>query len=152
MSSTAKLTEEQIEEHRQAFSMFDKDGDGQITAEELGHVLRQLGQYPTKEQLQEMIRGVDKDGNGSIEFSEFLQMCQQKSDTNAEEAELKAAFDVFDKDGNGFISAQELRGVMQNLGEDEITQEDVDAMISEADADGDGQVNFEEFKKMMKSR
>ena len=145
------LTEEQIEEHRQAFKMFDKDGDGTITAEELGLVLRELGQTPTQAQLNEMIKGVDKDGSGSIEFEEFLQMLAQKTDAHGEEEELRAAFKVFDKDGNGFISASELRGVMQNLGE-VLSQEDVDAMIKEADVDGDGQVNFEEFKKMMKSR
>src|SRR3989338_3689092 len=141
MAHHTGLTEEQIEEHRQAFNMFDKDGDGTITAEELGLVLRELGQNPSQAQLNEMIKGVDKDGSGSIEFEEFLQMCQQKTDANGEEEELRAAFKVFDRDGNGFISAQELRGVMQNLGE-VLTQEDVDAMIKEADVDGDGQVNF----------
>ena len=91
-----------------------------------------------------MINEVDADGNGTIDFPEFLTMMARKmKDTDSEE-ELKEAFKVFDKDGNGFISAAELRHVMTNLGE-KLTDEEVDEMIREADIDGDGQINYEEF-------
>ncbi len=49
-------------EFREAFSLFDKDGDGTITTKELGTVMRSLGQNPTEEELQEMINEVDVDG------------------------------------------------------------------------------------------
>ncbi|KAL6281743.1 hypothetical protein ACE6H2_018624 [Prunus campanulata] len=113
-----QLTEEQIAEFKEAFCLFDKDGD------------------------------VDADQNGTIDFSEFLNLMARKmKDTDSEE-ELKEAFKVFDKDQNGFISAAELRHVMANLGE-KLTDEEVDEMIREADEDGDGQVNYEEFVRMM---
>ncbi|KAG4081654.1 calmodulin [Neocallimastix lanati (nom. inval.)] len=119
-----QLTEEQIAEFKEAFSLFDKDGDGSITTKELGTVMRSL---------------------------EFLTMMARKmKDTDSEE-EIKEAFKVFDKDGNGFISAAELRHVMTNLGE-KLTDEEVDEMIREADIDGDGQINYEEFVKMMMSK
>ncbi len=86
-----------------------------------------------------MINEVDADGNGTIDFPEFLTMMARKmKDTDTEE-EIREAFRVFDKDGNGFISAAELRHVMTNLGE-KLTDEEVDEMIREADIDGDGQV------------
>ncbi|URE21501.1 hypothetical protein MUK42_10586 [Musa troglodytarum] len=166
------LTEEQISEFQEAFCLFDKDGDGCITLEELGTVIKSLGQNPSEEELQEMIREVDSDGNGTIEFAEFLNLMSRKvKETNVEE-ELKEAFKVFDKDQNGYISASEvasqdasvspsarppdlflfllaqLRNVMMNLGE-KLTDEEVDQMIREADLDGDGQVNYEEFVRMM---
>ncbi|KAK6161453.1 hypothetical protein DH2020_004834 [Rehmannia glutinosa] len=123
------LNEEQIVEFQEAFSLFDKDGDGCITIEELATVIRSLDQNPTEEELQDMINEVDSDGNGTIEFAEFLNLMAKKmKDTDAEE-ELKEAFKVFDKDQNGYISADE--------------------MIREADLDGDGQVNYDEFVKMM---
>lgn len=49
-------------EFKEAFSLFDKDGDGTITTKELGTVMRSLGQNPTEAELQDMINEVDADG------------------------------------------------------------------------------------------
>ena len=95
-----------------------------------------------------MINEVDVDGNGTIDFGEFLTMMARKlKDTDGED-EIREAFRVFDKDGNGFISAAELRHVMTNLGE-KLTDEEVDEMIREADIDGDGQVNYEGWSSVV---
>ncbi|CAN7053368.1 unnamed protein product [Brassica rapa subsp. trilocularis] len=185
-----QLTDEQISEFKEAFSLFDKDGDvnilsvvfvlcvfcivclnhvficisicffhtclhylgtGCITTKELGTVMRSLGQNPTEAELQDMINEVDADGNGTIDFPEFLNLMAKKmKDTDSEE-ELKEAFRVFDKDQNGFISAAELRHVMTNLGE-KLTDEEVEEMVREADVDGDGQINYEEFVKIMMAK
>ena len=137
-----QLTKEQIAEFKEAFTLFDKNGDGTITTKELGTVMRSLGQNPTEAELQDMINEVDADGNGTIDFPEFLTMMARKmKDTDSEE-EIREAFRVFDKDGNGFISAAELRHVITNLGE-KLTDEEVDELIREADIDGDGEVNYE---------
>jgi calmodulin len=143
-----QLTEEQIAEFKEAFSLFDKDGEGTITTKEVGSVMRSLGQNPTEAEVQDVINEVDADGTGTIELPEFLSwMAHKMKDTDAEE-ELIEAFKLFDRDGNGFISAAELRHVMTNLG-DNLTDEEIDEMIREADVDGDGQISFDEFVKMM---
>ncbi|KAJ3997619.1 calmodulin [Lentinula boryana] len=78
--------------------------------------MRSLGQNPTDAELQDMINEVDVDGNGTIDFNEFLAMMEKKfKDTDSEE-EIRQAFQVFDKDGNGTISAKELKAVMESLG------------------------------------
>ena len=103
--------------------------------------MRSLGKNPTETELQDMINEVDIDGNGTINFSEFLTMMARKMKETFSDEELIEAFRVFDKDGNGFISAAEVRHVLTNLGK-KLTDEEIDEMIKEADTDGDGQVNY----------
>ena len=57
-----ELTEDQIDEFKEAFSLFDKNGDGQISSTEMGTVMRVLGQNPTEAELQDMINEIDTDG------------------------------------------------------------------------------------------
>eukprot|EP01084_Bolivina_argentea_P124141 219985_1 len=106
------------------------------------------GQTKTQTELQNIIQAVDADGNGTIDFSEFLTMLARKLKDTNDEDHIKEAFKVFDKDSNGFISAAELKHVMTNSGET-LTDEEVDEIIRQADIDGDGQINYEEFVKMM---
>ncbi|XP_036047269.1 calmodulin-A-like [Onychomys torridus] len=147
----AWLTNQQITEFKEAFSLFDKDGNGTITTKELGTVVRSLEQNPTEAELQDMTNEVDADGNGTIDFPEFLtMMARTMKDTDSKE-EIREAFHVFDKDGNGYISAAELCHVMTNRGE-KLTDEEVDEIIREADIDGDGQVNYEGFVQMMTAK
>ena len=68
------LTKEQLSEYKEAFNMFDKDGDGTIDIKELGTCMRSLGQDPSELELQNMISEVDDDRSGTINFSEFLHM------------------------------------------------------------------------------
>lgn len=142
------LTDEKIEEFKKAFKIFDKDKDGYITIKELGEIMKSLGQIPSETELEDMINEVDVDGNGNIDFREFLGLMARKMrDTDTEE-ELIEAFKVFDRDGNGLVSSIELKHVMISLGE-KITDEEVDEMIKEADIDGDGFINYEEFVRMI---
>ncbi|TFK37103.1 putative calmodulin [Crucibulum laeve] len=146
-----KLSDEQFLAFQESFSLFDKNGDGTITTEELGIVMRSLGQNPTEAELQDMLNEVDANNDGTIDFEEFLEMMGRTfADADGEE-ELRQAFLVFDRDKSGKISTTELKQVMFNLGES-LTDMEVDEMIREADVDGDGEINFQEFRKMMLSK
>lgn len=131
------LSEETIKEFKEAFALFDKDGDGSITTEELGTVMRSLGQNPTEQSLRQMINEVDADGSGTIDFAEFLTLMARKMKAQDTKSEIIEAFKVFDQDNSGKISADELRSIMADLGE-KLTDEEVNEMIKEADKDGDG--------------
>ncbi|KAI3605016.1 calmodulin [Moniliophthora roreri] len=104
--------------------------------------MRSLGQNPSESELQDMINEVDADGDGTIDFPEFLSMMATKIHHADSEEEIRQAFKVFDKDGNGTISAQELRTVMESLGE-RLSDKEIDAMIKEADVDGDGTISYQ---------
>ncbi len=144
-------TEEQLAEYKEAFSLFDKNGDGAISAPELSKVMESLGIHPTKTELQDMIHELDTDGNGTIDFSEFMTLMSRQGAAADKDSEVEEAFKLFDLNGDGKISSTELREVMVNLGE-KMAEKEIEEMIKEADLDGDGSINYMEFVRMMKGK
>mmetsp|Transcript_42023 Transcript_42023/g.104563 ORF Transcript_42023/g.104563 Transcript_42023/m.104563 type:complete len:135 (-) Transcript_42023:630-1034(-) len=63
---TKFLTSHQLEEINQAFSKFDKNGDGHIESRELVQVMKSMGVIVTHEHAQQLIREVDSSGNGKV--------------------------------------------------------------------------------------
>ncbi len=145
------IPETRLKEYRDAFEMFDRDKDGTITAKELANVMRSLNQEPTEQELFEMINEVDVDGNGRIDFEEFVTLMNRRSKETDTEDEVINAFRVFDKEGNGCIGSGELKHIMTTIG-DKLTEDEVEEMIREADIDGDGYINYEEFVRMMMAK
>merc|ERR1712126_738889 len=92
------LSEEMIAEFKMAFDIFDHDGGGDINTNELGRVMKLLGQSPSKEELDEIVQAVDVDGSGSIDFDEFLIMMvmQMNENKSASDEEVKEMFRLFD--------------------------------------------------------
>ncbi|GAB4834775.1 Probable calcium-binding protein cml18 [Ancistrocladus abbreviatus] len=70
LPAKSPYTEEQL---RQLFKIFDRDGNGYITAAELAHSMARLGHALTAEELTGMIKEADTDGDGRISFQEFSQ-------------------------------------------------------------------------------
>ncbi|TPX42284.1 hypothetical protein SeMB42_g05200 [Synchytrium endobioticum] len=143
-----QLTDEQIAEFKEVFSLFDKNGDGTIATKDLGIVMRSLGQNPTKAELGEMVKEVDANGNGTIDFSEFLTSTAREMKNKDE---IQKAFEVFGKDDNGIISVAELRHDLKSMPE-YLTEKEIDEMIREVDVDGSGQFDFEDFMQMAMAR
>lgn len=102
------LTKDQVFEFKQIFDLFDPTGEGKITMKELGTIIRSFGTNPTEADLKDIINEVDLDGNGDIDFEEFLHlMCWKMKDTDVE-YEMTQAFKIVDSNGNGKISEEEL--------------------------------------------
>ncbi|GMI63885.1 hypothetical protein like AT1G32250 [Hibiscus trionum] len=70
LSEKSTYSEQQL---RQLFKMFDRDGNGYITAAELAHSMAKLGHALSAEELTGMIKEADTDGDGMISFEEFSQ-------------------------------------------------------------------------------
>ena len=81
-----------------------KDGSGTITTKELLPVLRSIGQNPTEEEILNLVIEYDVNGDGTIDFDEFLEMMSKHTrETVDQTAEMREAFKIFDRDGNGYI-------------------------------------------------
>ena len=144
-----ELTEEQKQEIKEAFDLFDTDGSGTIDAKELKVAMRALGFEPKKEEIRKMIADADRDGSGVIDFPEFLDMMTQKMAERDPREEMLKAFRLFDDDETGKISFKNLKRVAKELGEN-MTDDEIQEMIDEADRDGDGEIGEEEFMRIMK--
>ena len=145
----SELTEEQKQEIKEAFDLFDTDGSGTIDAKELKVAMRALGFEPKKEEIRKMIADADRDGSGVIDFPEFLEMMTQKMSERDPREEMLKAFRLFDDDETGKISFKNLKRVAKELGEN-MTDDEIQEMIDEADRDGDGEIGEEEFMRIMK--
>ena len=111
--------------------------------------MRTLGQNPSNEEVEDMVSAIDVDGNGEVEFDEFIiLMVQQLKKENMAEEELVEVFKVFDKNSDGAIGMDDLIARFAELG-DPITEEDARDMIRFCDVDDDGEFNFTEFVKVM---
>ena len=142
------LAELQIAEFKQAFDEFDKDGSGAISTKELLGVMRSMGQNPTEDELLALVMEVDINGDGTLDFPEFLEMMKQKANEGNQSDDLKEAFRIFDQDRDGYIDMKELKKVTMMLGT-MLTKEEVAEFMGEADVDGNGKLDYNEFIKMM---
>lgn len=146
-----KPDESKLAEYKEAFSLFDKDGDGCITTKELGTVMRALGKSPTEAEVKQIVKEVDPDNRGVINFPEFTSIMSRDIREFDNEKDLQAAWKVFDKEGKGRISTTELRHVLSNIGE-KLSPDEINDLTKEADPENRGFILQAEFVKMMMAK
>ncbi|KAF8011124.1 hypothetical protein BT93_J1671 [Corymbia citriodora subsp. variegata] len=148
-------------ELRRIFENLDKNGDGQVSLEELNWLLEKIGVHHSADELEFSV------GKPSLDFDEFLYFYNSISSEGTtgssglvspkgnkgdgdQETDLAEAFKVFDLNDDGFISCEELQSVLSRLGLwDERSGRDCNSMIRAYDTNSDGRLDFEEFKSMM---
>ncbi|KAK4576127.1 hypothetical protein RGQ29_026898 [Quercus rubra] len=142
------LSEEEIQGLKAMFTNIDTDKSGTITYDELRTGLARLGSKLSEAEVRQLMDAADVDGNGTIDYIEFITATMHRHKLEREE-HLYKAFQYFDKDNSGFITRDELQSAMKEygMGDDETIRE----IISEVDADNDGRINYEEFCTMMRS-
>merc|ERR1712012_1016236 len=120
-----------------------------IPANQVGEVLRALGQNPTEADVRRLVQNQKTEGRVSFEtFLPILQAVSQKKISDTVE-DFVEGLRHFDKDGNGFISSAELRRMLTSLGE-KMSEEDVQD-LTRGQEDSHGNINYEEFVKMVLS-
>jgi len=148
LASPSKMDYEAL---KGAFAQIDENSDGEISKEELEKVLNLHGFYPSSNELEIIVDGVDTNKNGTIDINEFTDMMTKKMDMKEyfEDQDIEKAFQIFDQNGDGIITAEEIKQTMSLLGEN-VSEAEVSDMLKEADLDGNGLIDFREFSNQMK--
>jgi len=145
MEMATNFDAEEIKRLGTRFKKLDLDNNGALSVDEF-MTLPELQQNPL---VQRVIDIFDEDGNGEVDFKEFIQGVSQFSVKGDKQSKLKTAFRIYDIDNDGYISNGELFQVLKmmvgsNLKDTQL-QQIVDKTILFADKDEDGKINFEEF-------
>lgn len=142
-----KLTLEEINEYKAAFTLFDLDQNGTLDEEELGSLMRSLGQNFSNAELKE----ITKDMNSkkiNLEFHEFLEIMAKYRKENDDKSKLIKAFRYFDRDNTGYIQFQEFKHVLTSIAE-KLNHDEIEKLEEIARADQDGKFNYKELVKNM---
>lgn len=136
-----ELSEEQKQEIKDAFELFDTDKDQAIDYHELKVAMRALGFDVKKADVLKILKDYDREATGKITFEDFNEVVTDWILERDPHEEILKAFKLFDDDDSGKISLRNLRRVARELGEN-MSDEELRAMIEEFDKDGDGESKF----------
>ncbi|KAJ1675635.1 myosin II light chain [Spiromyces aspiralis] len=145
-----KPTPQQMDEYKEAFTLFDRTGEGKVPLSSVGTLLRALGQNPTESELNDLLRDFTTD---SLDFDTFLGILLRPGgfDTSINETsfnEFIQAFQVFDREANGFISAGELRYILTSLG-DKLKDTEIDELLKTLNLHNEERIKYEDFVKRL---
>ncbi|XP_055983778.1 calmodulin-like protein 4 [Sorex fumeus] len=138
------LSQDQINEYKECFSLFDKQQRGKIRSSDLLVVMRSLGTSPTPKEAQRHLQTHGIDRQGELDFSTFLAIMHGQMKQEDPKKEILLALLMADKEKKGYIMASELRAKLTTLGE-KLTHREVDDLFQETDIEPNGRVNYDDF-------
>uniref|UniRef100_F7HCD0 Calmodulin-like protein 4 n=1 Tax=Macaca mulatta TaxID=9544 RepID=F7HCD0_MACMU len=138
------LSQDQINEYKECFSLYDKQQRGKIKATDLMVAMRCLGASPTPGEVQWHLQTHGIDGNGELDFSTFLTIMHMQIKQEDPKKEILLAMLMADKEKKGYIMASDLRSKLTSLGE-KLTHKEVDDLFREAGIEPNGKVKYDEF-------
>ena len=137
---------EHLQKLRNIFYKIDLNMDGKLSREELYTAYKEAKIDISKEELNKIIKFMDFDGNGYIEYEEFIRVTLPKEQLFTD-INLKNAFEMFDKDKNGTISVDE---IIEVIGIDkEFDKNAIEELKKEVSYDGNKEIDFKHFKDFM---
>ena len=109
--------------------MYDRNNTGNITSRTLKFLLRGLGDNVSEEEVDNKLKEMDEDGNGTIDFQEFLLYMLEKVNKQNLCSDIIEIFKIFDRDDSGYLTKTEMKIITKGLLEEEI----IDRFCEEAD-------------------
>ncbi|CAN1755498.1 Calcium-dependent protein kinase 8 [Linum perenne] len=143
------LSLEEVAGIKETFDMMDTSQRGKINIDELRVGLHKLGQQITDPDLQILMEAADIDGDGTLNYGEFVAITIHIKKMGNDE-HLHKAFGVFDQNKTGYIEMEELRQAL-NDDVDTCSEDVLSAIMHDVDTDKDGRISYEEFATMMKA-
>mmetsp|Transcript_73382 Transcript_73382/g.192404 ORF Transcript_73382/g.192404 Transcript_73382/m.192404 type:complete len:156 (-) Transcript_73382:86-553(-) len=143
------LSEEDLQEFREIFNLVDTDKGGSIGTEELSRLMETLGIRTTTEELKLMVSEIDENGNGEIDFDEFVQVMCRKVNTDYTSDEVRKAFKVFSGNAHdGSIRVRDLEKALQTYGREKLTAEEAKNLVAQIEC-VDGCFRYDDYVNMM---
>ena len=142
------LTEDEIDEIREAFNLFDNEGTGLIDPKELKAAMQSLGFESKNPTIYQMFSDLERESHGPIDFDRFLDGITNKLGDRESREGIAKIFNLFDVDRKGSINLKDLKRVSKELGET-MTDEELREMLERADSNGDGDISLDDFYNIM---
>lgn len=136
---------EQIEELKEIFKMYDRNNTGNITGRTLKFLLRGLGDNVNEEEVDNKLKEMDEDGNGTIDFHEFLLYMLQKVNKQNLYEDIIEIFRIFDRQDSGTLTKTEIKIITNGL----LDEDSIDKFCEEADEENQGEINYREFLRKL---
>lgn len=141
------LTQQELNHLAEQFKQFDKDGSGALSPDELKTALKEVqGVDYNEAEIQDLIKRIDIDGDGEVNYSEFL-MASLNQNALLSSERLELAFRMFDTDGNGEISIAELQSLLSLA--KQVDEKTVIRAMKEVDGKTKKSIKLGEFKQLM---
>ncbi|XP_014743299.1 PREDICTED: calmodulin-like protein 4 [Sturnus vulgaris] len=142
------LSQDQINEFKECFSLYDKKQKGKIKGSELLVVMRCLGVSPTPGEVQRHLQLHRIDRNAELDFSTFLTIMYRQLRQEEPAREILRALALLDPQRTGAIAEPELRAKLTVLGE-KLAREEVDDLLKDAKVGPNGTIRYEEFVQQL---
>ncbi|CAM4946838.1 unnamed protein product [Rotaria socialis] len=140
-----KFSDEQLAEFRELFDMFDKDNQEMLTLQTLVSVMKTVGHSPTESDMIDLMRDIDIDNSGAIDFYEFVNVISHNMYPSETNQEIRQAFDLFDQNQDGLLTFDDLKLTIEKYLNSSMNDFEIHQMIELADRNGHGHVSFEDF-------
>jgi len=144
------LTQDEIEELKEAFDLFDVDGTQRVNPRDLRGSIQALG-LRRNQVVQHMLSDLERQGAKPLDFAGFVDLMTAKMGERDTKEDISKVFRLFDDDRSGTITLRNLQRVARELGE-KMPIEDLEEMIARADSDADGEVSLDDFYTLMTKR
>jgi len=139
------LSPGQKDEYEAVFKMFDQDGNGVITKEELKRIMETIGFKPTDQEIEDIIISADS----RLNFDAMISLMTRPMGDFAGEEDSLLAFNCYDKDGDKYISRSDLQNAMFLMFGDKLNDDDLLDVMKECDRDNDGRINYDDFSRIL---
>ena len=153
----SSITDEELRTLQDEFIGLDLDGNGEVSIEELGKLLRtmRLKFKLSETQIRRALKQIDINGDGTVDKNEMMEILE-KFDTEGivykaltERSSIRQDFVRYDKDGSGYITKEELVLIIKDRTGITVPEKHLALMIKDVDENDDNQINYEEFVKLM---